>query len=214
MKQQPVPSQYLQIALDLANRITRGELEEGSRLYGRSLMASEYQVSPETIRRSLRLLADQQVVEVKPQSGVVVLSAKNAQKYIKLFGENADAAALHHELKSLLHQYGEMNHRLSEIVCALVKEQETHSPPEPQFPTYELSVPRDSPMIGESLDHLHDQKNTKCTVAAIRRGEELILSPGPNTTLSEGDVLLLVGAPAEAASARDRICPNQSKAPL
>ena len=50
MKQPPVPSQYLKIALDLANRITRGELQEGSRIYGRSLMASEYQVSPETIR--------------------------------------------------------------------------------------------------------------------------------------------------------------------
>ena len=28
-------------------------------------------VSPETIRRALRLLADMKVVEVKPQSGVV-----------------------------------------------------------------------------------------------------------------------------------------------
>lgn len=214
MKQPPVPSQYLKIALDLANRITRGELQEGSRIYGRSLMASEYQVSPETIRRSLRLLADQKVVEVKPQSGVVVLSAKNAQKYIQLFGENAEAAALHSELKSLLHQYGEMNHRLSEIISALVKEQETCSPPEPQFPTYELSVPQDSPMIGECLDHLHSQQNTQCTVAAIRRGGDLILSPGPNTKLSGGDVLLLVGAPAEAASAQERICPNQAKEQL
>ena len=58
MRQAVVPAQYLQIALDLATRIARGELAEGSRIYGRSVMASEYGVSPETIRRALRLLAD------------------------------------------------------------------------------------------------------------------------------------------------------------
>ena len=41
MKQTVVPSQYLQIALDLARRIAKGELPEGSRIYGRSVMASE-----------------------------------------------------------------------------------------------------------------------------------------------------------------------------
>ena len=49
MNQTVVPTQYLQIALDLARRIASGELPEGSRVYGRSMMASEYNVSPETI---------------------------------------------------------------------------------------------------------------------------------------------------------------------
>ena len=52
MKETVVPSQYLQIALDIAQRIAKGELPEGSRIYGRSLMASEYNVSPETVRRA------------------------------------------------------------------------------------------------------------------------------------------------------------------
>lgn len=73
MRQAVVPSQYLQIALDLATRIAQGELTEGSRIYGRSVLASEYGVSPETIRKALRLLADMKVVDVKPQSGAVVL---------------------------------------------------------------------------------------------------------------------------------------------
>ena len=71
MRQAVVPSQYLQIALDLATRIAQGELTEGSRIYGRSVLASEYGVSPETIRKALRLLADMKVVDVKPQSGAV-----------------------------------------------------------------------------------------------------------------------------------------------
>lgn len=84
MKQSVVPSQYLQIALDLATRIAKGELAEGSRIYGRSVMASEYNVSPETIRRALRLLADMKVVEVKPQSGAKVLSADSAAATSKI----------------------------------------------------------------------------------------------------------------------------------
>ena len=40
MKGTVIPSQYLQIALDLAQRIAKGELSEGSRIYGRSVMAS------------------------------------------------------------------------------------------------------------------------------------------------------------------------------
>ena len=58
MKETVAPAQYLRIALDLAGRVARGELPEGSRIYGRSIMASEYNVSPVTIRRALRLLAD------------------------------------------------------------------------------------------------------------------------------------------------------------
>ena len=46
MRQAVVPSQYLQIALDLAGLIAKGELPEGSRIYVRSVMASEYSVSP------------------------------------------------------------------------------------------------------------------------------------------------------------------------
>ncbi len=46
MKQTVVTAQYLQIALDLASRIAGGELKEGSKIYGRSMMASEYGVSP------------------------------------------------------------------------------------------------------------------------------------------------------------------------
>ena len=94
MRQAVVPSQYLQIALDLATRIAQGELTEGSRIYGRSVLASEYGVSPETIRKALRLLADMKVVDVKPQSGAVVLSADSARRYIENFSEDADIHSL------------------------------------------------------------------------------------------------------------------------
>ena len=36
---------YLRIALDIASRIARGEFKENSKIYGRSIMSSEYGVS-------------------------------------------------------------------------------------------------------------------------------------------------------------------------
>ena len=113
MKETVVPAQYLQIALDLARRIAGGELPEGSRIYGRSVMASEYSVSPETIRRALRLLADMKGVEVKPQSGAVVLSADSAQRYIDNFEDSADVHALRQRLKQQMAEYTALHRRIA-----------------------------------------------------------------------------------------------------
>ena len=154
MKQAVVPSQYLQIALDLARRIAKGELPEGSRIYGRSVMASEYNVSPETIRRALRLLADMKVVEVKPQSGAIVLSADSARRYIANFEENSDVHALRQQLKDLMAEYADLSRRLSETVAALVKSRDTFAAAEEPLPNYEVPVPKDSSLIGKSLGAL------------------------------------------------------------
>ena len=134
MQRTVVPSQYLQIARDLAGRIARGELEEGSRIYGRSVMASEYNVSPETIRRALRLLSDMKVVEVKPQSGAVVLSADSARRYIENFEEGADVRSLQLQLKDVLNEYGDLNRRLTDLVGGLIKSRDTFAAANEPFP--------------------------------------------------------------------------------
>jgi K+/H+ antiporter YhaU regulatory subunit KhtT len=196
-----VPAQYLQIALDLATRIAGGELPEGSRIYGRSVMASEYAVSPETIRRALRLLADMKVVEVKPQSGAVVLSADSARRYIANFGESAETHALREQLRKILDEYRALDRHLNEVVNALVRGQETYAAAAEPFPNYEVTVPDDSSLLGRSLGSLKFWQSTGGTVVAIRRGRTEILSPGPYAELYGGDVLILVGSPAAAAAA-------------
>lgn len=201
MKQTVVPAQYLQIALDLATRIATGQLGEGSRIYGRSLMASEYSVSPETIRRALRLLADMKVVEVKPQSGAMVLSADSARRYIENFSENTDTKALRGQMKDLLAQYADLNRRMADTVSALVKSEETFSSASQPFPNYEVPVPIGSPLIGKSIGALQFWQSTGGTIVAIRRGQTVILSPGPYAELYGGDVIILVGSPAAAEAA-------------
>lgn len=201
MKQSVVPSQYLQIALDLATRIAKGELAEGSRIYGRSVMASEYNVSPETIRRALRLLADMKVVEVKPQSGAKVLSADSARRYIENFEEGADVHAMRAQLKSLLEEYDQLSRRLTETVTALIKSRETFAAAGEPLPNYEVPVPKDSPLIGKSIGALKFWQSTGGTIVAIRRGQTVILSPGPYAELYGGDIIVLVGSPAAVEAA-------------
>ena len=209
MKQTVVPSQYLQIALDLARRIAKGELAEGSRVYGRSVMASEYNVSPETIRRALRLLADMKVVEVKPQSGAVVLSADSARRYIENFEESADVRALRQQLKELMAEYADLSRRLSDTVTALVKSRVTFAAAGEPLPNYEVPVPKGSPLIGQSIGALKFWQSTGGTIVAIRRGQTVILSPGPYAELYDGDVLVLVGSPAAVEAAHNLIAPKE-----
>ena len=209
MKQTVVPSQYLQIALDLARRIAKGELAEGSRVYGRSVMASEYNVSPETIRRALRLLADMKVVEVKLQSGAVVLSADSARRYIENFEGTADVRALRSQLKELMAEYADLSRRLSDTVTALVKSRETFSAASEPFPNYEITVPKTSPLIGKSIGALKFWQSTGGTIVAIRRGQTVILSPGPYAELYDGDVLVLVGSPAAVEAAHNVVAPKE-----
>ena len=195
-------AQYLQIALDIATRIARGELAEGSRIYGRSVMSSEYSVSPETIRRALRLLADMKVVEVKPQSGAVVLSADSARRYIERFGASVNTQALQARIQQLLAQNAQTSRELADAVGALVRSRETFTAAAEPLPNYEVPVPPKSPLSGKSIGAIKFWQSTGGTIVAIRRGQTVILSPGPYAELYAGDVVVLVGSPAAAQAAR------------
>ena len=207
MGQTVVPSQYLQIALDLAGRVARGELPEGSRIYGRSVMASEYNVSPETVRRALRLLADMKVIDVKPQSGAVVLSADSARRYIANFQESADVRSLRRQLKELLAEEEVLHGRVMDTISALMKSPfaSAHQP----FPNYEVPVPPSSPLLGRSIGELKFWQSTGATIVAIRRGQTVLLSPGPYAQLYAGDTIVLVGSPAAAEAAHNLIASKE-----
>ena len=75
--------QYMRIARSIAQRIADGELQEGEKLSGRSKLSSEYNVSPETIRKAVQVLQDRAVVNVREQSGVYVLSAAQARQSVR-----------------------------------------------------------------------------------------------------------------------------------
>ena len=97
-------TQYMRIAISVAERIAAGELREGEKISGRSKLSSEYEVSPETVRRAIQLLSDMRVVAVKEQSGVYVLSADNAKRYLQNFENRADLMSKRRKLRELIEE--------------------------------------------------------------------------------------------------------------
>ena len=203
-------SQYLLIARDLAARIAKGEFAEGGKLFGRSMLASEYRVSPETIRRALRLLADMKVVEIKAQSGAKILSIDNAKRYIANFEETTSPDTLRQQFTDILAQYESLHQQMVQFTRALLKNRAHMVEGEP-LPNYEITVPRGSPVIGKSLGELKYWQCTGGTIVAIRRGASTILSPGPYAELYDGDVIILVGTPAAAEASAHFVAPENQE---
>ena len=189
---------YLKIARDIATRVAKGEFEEGQRIYGRSVMASEYNSSPETVRRALKLLSDMKVIEVKPQSGATVLSKDNAARYIKNFEESANVRNLLLKLQNLEKQYSDINEELFATVEAIVQTRYSFVSEDDPLPNYELRIPDGSWLIGKSIGSLKFWQSTGSTIIAIRRRQNVILSPGPYAELFNGDTIVFVGTPAAA----------------
>lgn len=185
-------AQYLHIARDLAARIAKGEFPEGGKLFGRSMLASEYSVSPETIRRALRLLADMKVVEIREKSGVVVLSADNARRYLQSVAGRTGTRGKRAMLRRLLEQQEEVSRQLSRLCEGLLDAQESPLPEEVGLPNYQVRVSPGSDKVGKSIGSLRFWQSTGATIVAIRRGKNLIVSPGPYLELYSGDQVFFV----------------------
>lgn len=183
-------TQYTRIAISLAERIASGQLKEGDKLSGRSKLSPEYNVSPETIRRTLQLLADMKVVEVKEQSGVYVLSADNARRYLHNFADQTDIRGKQQQLKELLVRQEHLNRQMAAL-CRDILDETSQTPD--ALPNYYCRIPDDWPHSGTTVGALRFWQATGATIVAIRRGLSYIVSPGPYAELYAGDAVIFVG---------------------
>ena len=183
-------TQYTRIAISLAERIASGQLKEGDKISGRSKLSPEYNVSPETIRRALRLLADMKVVEVKEQSGVYVLSADNARRYLRNFEEKTDMRSKQQQLKQLLARQELLNHQMAAL-CRDILDETSQTPD--SLPNYSCRVPDHWSDSGVTIGALRFWQATGATIVAIRRNLSYIVSPGPYAELYAGDAVIFVG---------------------
>jgi K+/H+ antiporter YhaU regulatory subunit KhtT len=191
-KKHEVVPVYDRIAFDIANRIAKGVFAEGTRLSGRSTMSSEYGVSPETIRRAFSLLEEMDVVTVQHNSGVVVKSRSNARKFIERHGSRNETRALLSRIRELIEEHERIDRSLFDITKELVTSTERFTASNP-FSPFECSIPQGSHALGKTLSGLKFWQNTGATVIAIRRNDSIMLSPGPDFVLNNGDILVIVG---------------------
>lgn len=191
MRRDKTPPAYLQVARDIAGRIASGEIGEGERFSGRSLMSSQYNVSPETIRRALGLLAEMDVLSMRQNVGAVVKSRRQAALYVEQSGEAAGLRLLRDELSSLMEERRALDARIDATIQRLTDLAERFRFSD-NMQTYEFRVPEGAYLAGLSIGESAFRAETGATILAVRRGAAVTLSPGPDRKIEAGDVLVVV----------------------
>lgn len=185
---------YAQIALDVAVRIARGELKEGSRITGRSTLAGEYKVSPETIRRAMFLLEETGILSVQQGSGITIVSREKASEYAQKQRSATTILDFRKEInrcvKEKMKLEKEMLHNVDQIIDYCERLRNLN----PIYPM-EFEIPDDSPLLGSRIYELAFWQQTGGTVVGIRRDGEVMISPGPYAQILKHDILLVVGDP-------------------
>lgn len=192
MYENSVTSRYQEIALDIANLIYKENYKEGDKIHGRSTLAGIYNVSPETIRRAIKLLEDVDVVKSHRGSGIKVLSKDKAFKYINKFKNIESVASYKASLASLIQKQKELNNDIENTIDKIVDYTSRFSNTTAITP-YEIKVTDKCTFIGKSIGSVSFWQHTGATIVGMRRGNETILSPGPYATFELDDILLVIG---------------------
>lgn len=183
---------YIAIALSVAERITQGEFEEQQKIKGRSTLAGEYNVSPETIRRSMALLADLNVIEILPNSGILVKSRDKAFDFLNKFSSRENLLSIRTKIKQLIGERNELNKKIDNNID-LILESFTQLKNIAVIKHYECVLTQDCNIIGKTISELHFWQNTGATIIGVMRNNELLISPGPYFAFTLNDVIIFVG---------------------
>lgn len=183
---------YMKIAVDMAGRIYKNEFGYNQKIRGRSSLASEYNVSPETIRRAMRILEDMQIVRVVPSSGIYVSSPKRAEEFIGRFKARENISKLQGRMNELIKQKKQIESETENILDQIIdySNRLKHSD---QIIPLELPISKKSHFIGKSIADLKIWYYSGATVVGVRREDQLIVSPGPYEVFQKGDHILFVG---------------------
>ncbi len=188
-EQKPI---YKKIAIDIANKIVKGDIKEKEKISGRSVLASMYNVSPETIRRAVALLHEAEVVSVSQGSGIEVLSIPAAERFIYKNKDNEYLMSIKENVRELLEQHRKLDEQIQksfEEITDYVERFQNISP----FTLIEVEINKDCKMLGKRIVETRFWQHTGATIIAYRREGQIAISPGPDYTFLEGDIIVVTG---------------------
>lgn len=199
---------YQQIAVDIASKIADGNYKVGEMVYARSYLASQYGVSSETARRAICVLSDLNIVTSEKGSGVVIKSYENAVKFVKQFQDiqtiNDIKATM---IKSVERQKKEME-IFNECLSDLIEKTERFRSVNPFMPA-QITIDSETPFLNQTVAEINFWQNTTATIIAVRRGNNLLISPGPYLILIENDVLFFVGEESSYERVKNFLYPTK-----
>lgn len=197
---------YQQIAVDIASKIVEKKYQIGDKIYARSSLASQYNVSAETARRAIAVLQDLEIVEATKGSGVIIKSYEKAAHFVRQFLDVQSVHELQNELLTSIYRQQNELQNLQEKTKQLISRTEHFRSVNPFIP-YQIEMTANSPCIHQTLQTLNFWQNTSATIVGIRRGNELLLSPGPYASLEEGDIIYFIGNDESLARVQNFLYP-------
>lgn len=196
-------ARYEKIAVDIAYSIINEEWKIGENIKGRSTLSGKYSVSPETIRRAIKLLEELQVVEVIEKKGILIKSKIAAEAFIKEHQSKDRILSLREDISRMttekrLIEDAVLNSLDSLIEQALIMKHVGIIHP------LEVKVLERSPLIGKSIGEIRFWEHTGATIIGINRMGQLLLSPGPKLVFFQGDIIFYVGNTSEHSDRVER----------
>lgn len=182
---------YLKIAVDLSARIASGDIPEGEKLKGRSVLSTEYKVSPETIRRAMSILSDKGVVEINLGSGIVVSSKENAIQFVRSFKDDESINDLRLSLSQMFSKRKRLDDEITSLTGQIIEMYRYRRTD--LITPIEVQIPAKSHILGKSIGELEIWHNTGATVIGIIQNKKIIISPGPYYEFGPNDKILIVG---------------------
>ncbi|GLC87181.1 TrkA C-terminal domain-containing protein [Lysinibacillus piscis] len=183
---------YQQIAVDIASKIVERKYSIGDKIYARSSLASQYNVSAETARRAIAVLQDLEIVQASKGSGVTIQSYEKATQFVRQFQDVQSIHELQQALFISIQKQQQELYHLQDQAKQLVSRTEHFRSVNPFIP-YQIELTDESPYIHQTAQALNFWQNTASTIVGIRRHHELLISPGPYVSFEVGDILYFIG---------------------
>ena len=150
------------------------------------------QYPAKTARRAIHILVDLGIVSSKKGMGITIQSAQKALKYVEQNQSISTLIDLKKEMAlSVARQKKELDF-FNEKMVELVERTENLRSENPFIP-YQLVLEENAQQLDKSIGELPLWEYTQATIVAIRRGENLIISPGPYESLKVDDTIFYFG---------------------
>jgi K+/H+ antiporter YhaU regulatory subunit KhtT len=132
------------------------------------------------------------VVTVSQGKEVTVISTESAYSFIEHYKSSESVYSLQQDVELLLRQKREIDAKLEALLVDIIKYSDKLRNLTPYNPV-EIEVGETAPISGRTIGEIRLWQHTGATIVAIRRGTEIIISPGPNAKIMPHDRVVVVG---------------------
>ncbi|MGB3366210.1 MAG: TrkA C-terminal domain-containing protein [Acidaminobacteraceae bacterium] len=192
-------AKYEKIALDIAYGILSGEWVVGDIITGRTTLSAKYSVSSETIRRALKLLEEQSVVESIERKGILIKSKEFADLFVREHKTKDKILSLREDVSTMMLEKQKIENIVLDSIDDIIEKSMLLRNTGVINPL-EITVSETSELIGKSIGEVKFWECTGATVIGINRNNHLYLSPGPAFIFESNDRILYVSNDIESSN--------------